>query len=117
MTTPATSLVTPTPVTSGNRADPAISSATEATVEFAGEDDRAPEGPPAASPRPRRLFETESGVILLADVSSVQCYAADPKTGAPGPVCQVWLRSGVTFFISFPYSRALIEAVRAHHAY
>ncbi|MES2211041.1 MAG: hypothetical protein V4515_12815 [Chloroflexota bacterium] len=113
MTTPATSSVTP--ATSGNHTASTASAATEAPADLAGEDDRASEKPPAVSARIRKLFETESGVILLADVSSVQCYAADPKTGAPGPVCQVWLRSGVTFFISFPYSRALIEAVRAHY--
>ena len=66
--------------------------------------------PPARLPK---LFETDSGVILLSDVSSVQCYA-DQRSG--GPICQVTLRSGVTFFVGIQYSRGLIEAVKAHHA-
>ncbi len=72
-----------------------------------------------------KLFETDSGVILLADVSSVQCYASppgappaksSPARGVDSSVCQVVLRSGFSLFVSMAYSRGLIDAVKAHHA-
>jgi hypothetical protein len=59
-----------------------------------------------------QLFETSSGLIVLADVSSVQCYAS--AVGNAG--CEVVLRSGVKVNIDLQYSRPLIQAVKDHHA-
>ena len=61
---------------------------------------------------PSSLFETASGVILVAEVSSVQCYAE-----GNGKTCQVLFRSGVFVSIDFRYSLGLIEAVKAFHAW
>lgn len=57
------------------------------------------------------LFETDAGILVLSDVSSVQCYAS-PQ----GSACQVVLRSGVSIHVDMRYSRGLIEAVKAHYA-
>lgn len=78
-----------------------------------------PNGEPTNLPgrrgRPRHdsptLFETDAGILVLSDVSSVQCYAS-PQ----GTVCQVVLRSGVSIHVDMRYSRGLIEAVKAHYA-
>lgn len=69
----------------------------------------APGGPDPGHPL---LFETSSGVIVIADVSSVQCY----QTAAGAGSCEVTLRSGVKVGIDLQYSRALIEAVKDHYS-
>ena len=76
-------------------------------------DDRAARrSPKIDKPKPPKLYETDAGILLLGDVSSVQCYSL-PKGGG---VCQVVLRSGVSLHIDLQYSRGLIDALKAHHA-
>jgi hypothetical protein len=65
---------------------------------------------PTPRPPAPALFSTPSGVLVLADVSSVQCYLSGGSTN-----CRVVFRSGASIDIDMQYSRLLIEAVKAHH--
>lgn len=58
------------------------------------------------------MFSTGSGILVLGDVASVQCYDR-PREGS---VCEVMLRSGQAVRVDMKFSRSLLDAVQAYYA-
>lgn len=67
---------------------------------------------------PPKLFEHDSGVIVLSQVQSVtaRVHMTAQRSGHGLTDCHVVLRSGADLTINAKYSNGLTQAVKAHHA-